>query len=757
LIDEDEIHIQCFFNKDPKKSRKAIYLLKTKFLLLPNKQQAWNDLHRLTNDQNYWVRCSATEALGSVFSHVPDKQQAWNDLHRLTNDQNYWVRYSATEALGSVFSHVPDKQQVWNDLHRLTNDEDKLVRYIAVRVLGFVFFHVPDKQQAWNDLHRLTNDKYHEVRSSAAEFLGFIFSHVPDKQQAWNDLHRLTNDEDSYVRSWAAKALGSAYSQVPDKQQAWNDLHRLTSNKDWNMRYCAAEALGSVFSYVPDKQKAWNDLHRLTNDENKLVRSSAVEALGSAFFHVPDKQRAWNELHKLTNNEDSEVKSKTASVIGSVFSQLPNQEQAWNDLLRLANVQDFERYSASAVEALGSAFSHVPDKQQAWNDLLKLANDQDNWERYSAVEALGSVFSHVPDKQQAWNDLIKLTNEEYSDMRVHANHSLGKVSIFKASQAENEENYKKELENAIYFFEKAAQNYEIMSNPAQFCLPFYRSFYTIIFKRNEAKKEVDKYLKEANAAIKGSESKKQLFEAIKNLADALEEIKNLENLGLEVKKDKLNLYRQYCERAEEFMRDTEETAPFAIGTMRKGLPILNSKLKWIQQNATFAYKESKGTDKEQLMFSICKEVHKWEISSSEEMRFKIDNIIFSLKSKIPYIPENKLIYDKIESLKNEKNILNQYDEFSTLILSIPQEVNVTYNFPDSSIKVNPDITDPKKPFIKKITNSIIISLGIASTFFALSYPVCEIYSLENKNYIYIGVFIVSFLFGLLTVFVIIEK
>ena len=43
------------------------------------------------------------------------------------------------------------------------------------------------------------------------------------------------------------------------------------------------------------------------------------------------------------------------------------------------------------------------------------------------------------------------------DVRTYANHSLGKISIFKASQAEKEEDYKKELEKAIEFFEKAAQ------------------------------------------------------------------------------------------------------------------------------------------------------------------------------------------------------------------------------------------------------------------------------------------------------------
>ena len=77
--------------------------------------------------------------------------------------------------------------------------------------------------------------------------------------------------------------------------------------------------------------------------------------------------------------------------------------------------------------------------------------------RYQCCEALGSAFSHIPDKEQAWNDLHRLTSDEDSDVRISSNHSLGKVSIFTASQAETEEDYKKELEKAIEFFENASQ------------------------------------------------------------------------------------------------------------------------------------------------------------------------------------------------------------------------------------------------------------------------------------------------------------
>ena len=38
-----------------------------------------------------------------------------------------------------------------------------------------------------------------------------------------------------------------------------------------------------------------------------------------------------------------------------------------------------------------------------------------------------------------------------------ANHSLGRVSIFKASQAKTDEDYKKELEKAIEYFKSATE------------------------------------------------------------------------------------------------------------------------------------------------------------------------------------------------------------------------------------------------------------------------------------------------------------
>jgi hypothetical protein len=59
-----------------------------------------------------------------------------------------------------------------------------------------------------------------------------------------------------------------------------------------------------------------------------------------------------------------------------------------------------------------------------------------------------------------------------------------------ASQTETDEVYKKELEKAIEFFETASKESKyLLPNPVQFCLPFYRSFYSIIFKNRKLKKK----------------------------------------------------------------------------------------------------------------------------------------------------------------------------------------------------------------------------------------------------------------------------
>ncbi len=295
-------------------------------------------------------------------------------------------------------------------------------------------------------------------------------------------------------------------------------------------------------------------------------------------------------------------------------------------------------------------------------------------------------------------------------MRISSNHFLGRVCIFKASQAETEEDYKEELDKAIEFFKEAAlESLDNKSNPSKFFLPFYRSFHTILFKKHEAKKQVDRYLAEAKTEIRDSKSKELLFEAVENLANALNELKNFEKLDLEVKKGELNFYRQYCDRATELMIENEEKALFAIETMKKGLPILDRNLKEllkeIQKKAKIVCKEAKLTDTEEITCAVSKEVQKWEIGSQKEITQNIEDLIENFIFKMLNLSAYERIFREIDGISTEKDLVKQYKIVSRLVGLIP----IFSSMPDDVIQIIKTIKDNTEE-IKGEINKIIEKL-----------------------------------------------
>jgi HEAT repeat protein len=256
----------------------------------------------------------------------------------------------------------------------------------------------------------------------------------------------------------------------------------------------------------------------LKKNQNSKVRVGAAVALGSAFSHITDKSQATNRLLALTKDPDSDV-----------------------------------RYGAAI--ALGSAFTHVTDKSQATDRLLALTKDPDRSVRWGAAVALGSAFSHITDKSQATTALLALTKDMYSTVRAYANHSLGKVYVFKATEADNE-NFKKELEKALEFFEKSSQSSQeqVYSNPSKFCFPFYISFYSITYKKYEAEAEIKNFLAEAESAVGDSESKDRTFDAVEKLSNALQEVLfrdvNRSCIDISARKTTLQIFNVYYTNVE---------------------------------------------------------------------------------------------------------------------------------------------------------------------------------------------------------------
>jgi HEAT repeat protein len=603
MVDQVEIHRKAV-SSEVEERKDAARQFKYNFAVLPDKEQVWKDLVRLTHDENGDVRWRAIYVIDVAFQHTSDKEQAWKDLHRLAQCEDGFVRVGAASAIGAAFQYIPDKEQAVEDLRRLTHDEDDLVRPSAAEALGAAFQHIYDKEQVWGDLYWMVQDEEHSVRSAAARAIGTAFQHMPDKIHAWEDIHRLAQDEDSYARRMVVYAFGHAFQHIPEKEEAWQDLYRLTKDKDDG------------------------------------VRLGAVYALGLAFPHVPDKKQAWKVLHHLTKDKDDGVRR-------------------------------------SATDALGSDFQYVPEKEEAWQDLYRLTKDKDDGVRLGAARAVGSAFQHVPEKDEAWWDLIWMTVGGNRFVRAYANHSLGRASIFKATETESEDDFKSELKNSLEFFEKSSKEDTYYDNPSRFCLPFYRSFYTITFEKAGAEGEVEKYLAEAKSASEGSENKEILLKAVENLANALSEAHNATDF--DTKKSELNSCRRYCDRAADLIGAAEEGAPGAARVLRRGLPIIDDRIKEIireiQEKAGAVCRETRGTGTPYEPLGM--EVNKWagELSDrdylqSERVASRISDILGMF---CDLLPEGKREYPcKIATEIREKSELGDTLSDIAIVLSYLQ-------------------------------------------------------------------------------------
>ncbi|MCZ7358010.1 MAG: HEAT repeat domain-containing protein [Candidatus Methanoperedens sp.] len=565
------------------------------------------------------------------------------------------------------------------EIHRMMKSGNVYDRIVALHELKKKFSTLTDKDQATKDMLTLTKDKESSVRKTAAEALGFAFAHITDKDQAWKDMLALTKDENWDVRSVSAEALDSAFVHLTDKDQATKDLLTLTKDENWDVRSGVAYALGSAFVHLTDKDQATKDLLTLTRDKNWDVRSGVAYALGSAFVHLTNKDQATKELLTLTKDKDSFVRRNAAEALGSAFAHITDKDHAWNDLLALTKDENWD-VRKTAAEALGSTFVHVTDKDQATKDLLTLTKDE-NWNVRSGVAyALGSAFADLTDRDQAAKDLLSLTNDKYSIVRAYANHSLGRVHIYKATEAEDIEKFRKELENALKFFEKSS-NEEIYSQPARFCLPFYRSFHATIFEKDNAEAKVQEYLNEARSAVGSSEGREKLLVAVENLGNALKEAQKARDFNDE--KSDLKAYRRYCERASELLEITGEKAPNATRLIMKSLPIIDNRIKnilpEIRDKAIAIYNHTKDTPLMDIGMRTCRQAQELSLKNPVGLEIGLGRIINTAKEwceHIGYEGKKKSACEKLKSLENLET-----QEKVIIISEIFEDISKNLNIP----------------------------------------------------------------------------
>jgi len=359
---------------------------------------------------------------------------------------------------------------------------------------------------------------------------------------------------------------------------------------------------------------------------------------------------------------------------------MPDKDQAWKDLLALT--KDWHSgVRRGAADSLGSAFADMPDKDQGWKDLLALTKDWHSGVRRGAADSLGSAFAVSGRQRSGMERPAGAHKGEDSDVRVSANHSLGKISVYRATNAEDEDLLQKELENAICFFEKSAQESKWF-NPAKFCLPFYRSYYSVIFKKQKAEEEVKKNIDEAKRTVSGSESKEKLLEAVENLSNALNEAQKLRDMD-DIKAD-LNGYRRYCDRACELLDSTEGRAPGATILVRRGLPVIDERIKRtikeIQEKSKALCKKTKNAESPLEPLGIEINQYAGELSTKDYLKSErtVPRIARVLGNYCKHLPEEKRGYacELIEEINDEEELSDKLNKIELILTYLEPQIEI---------------------------------------------------------------------------------
>ena len=146
-----------------------------------------------------------------------------------------------------------------------------------------------------------------------------------------------------------------------------------------------------------------------------------------------------------------------------------------------------------------------------------------------------------------------------------------------------------------------------ITNPAAFCLPFYRSLHSLLFTEMPREDEVQRYLAEAKEAIEASESREVLLEAVNNLSKALQEVRTYSIDDIILRKRDLRSYTKYCLQTAQCLREARDKAPLAskiidYTLIEKSIPIVDQKIKALFRDVEAAAgrlcKSTKGTDLE---------------------------------------------------------------------------------------------------------------------------------------------------------------
>lgn len=155
INNQDEIHKMAQSNVVDE-CLEAAKFFKENFKSLNNKEQAWQDMIQLMQNNDFEVRKIVSESLLPAF-HFTDKVYAWEKLMKYMEKMNkqhidYFVLSYVIEVLGHGFRFLPSnsKKKAWQDLIQLSKDMNNNVRNHVYITFYLAFKYVPDdyKKQA---------------------------------------------------------------------------------------------------------------------------------------------------------------------------------------------------------------------------------------------------------------------------------------------------------------------------------------------------------------------------------------------------------------------------------------------------------------------------------------------------------------------------------------------------------------------------------------------------------------------------------
>lgn len=645
-------------------------------------KRAWETLIMLTEDKDEAVQKKAVDALidtfVKVFQDIPDKKKALEDLIYLAEKKSSPVLRKGVKVLTSLypetlFDSVSDHAQV--------DMED-----IDAKLLTPFDPEVSEEKEEKGENGKLPNEKTTFLQRIANNSLSDERK-KPDLDQKRLEFGRATH-ADSSIKTLKSSLEDSLVNSSRNGSVS-NPGNGLIKTDVIKPSSPGSEIQNKTSLEFQDKKEVVAELLRLSSDSDPLVRRGAIETL-----LAEGKNWAFFDLVHLASGQNSQFRKEATELLLKAFPRAGDKQEAWAELVSLTSSGDREIRKGAAI-ALFEAYFQVPDKDRAWRDLFRLSEHNDSFVQRASARILAPAFFHLQDKTRAWKDLQVLSNDPYTYVRKYAFRALARACLWRSLKAENEAAYIFGLKEAVSYF-KEADEVPTKANIFEYYLPFYEAFLYITASDTPEKKaqiEVERYLSKVTEEIQGYGESQKFLEIINNLATLLQEAGKLDPEDLHAKKALLetciltfdravSLFDEAEERAILEKKNTGTSTGTTTGTEHSelGKTLMVKKMKeaisGIRYQARVTCLKSTGTPGQSLTCALSQKVREWKFEDldkdGKELNKQLESLLNLIRSKIPYVSENMQIFEKIEEIRQERDMLERYRKVSKLFSLLPR-------------------------------------------------------------------------------------